>query len=485
MLGKPVDFRSDIFSVGAVAYELLSYQQAFPGGLDDGLLQRLPQIAPTPLAEVCPGLPPGLEAIVTRALNKAPLERYGDLDEMRGAIRHLRAGIDPHLQLETIVIQSRDKSKASVHPASPAERRELLERRARQIAIHRDAARAALMRGDLDSAAAACDDALTLDPDDVESTHILAEIQQAKEQRDQESKARRERERAVRQRVADAELTLSRGDVAAAARLLEQVFHDEAREPAALALLEKVREAAGAAGIPLPETLNRAVSLARSEPPSEPTRLAHRPQPDSQRSRLSLYAAAALVVIAVAAGVAWVLSGNRSAPAPQSAAAAPVSVPVDSPAATSASSPPIPQSSPVAPPPAPATTPAAPTLTPVAAPAPGPVTTAPPPAADSLAPTLARIAQLQQSGNVEGALAELARIGSSSDSRVAPLARSVAQSAFRSMDGSLAAALAQKAANLAPASYAAAEQARGLADAASSRSDFVEAGSRAFAASEA
>jgi hypothetical protein len=113
------------------------------------------------------------------------------------------------------------------------------------------------------------------------------------------------------------------------------------------------------------------------------------------------------------------------------------------------------------------------------------VTTAPPPAADSLAPTLARIAQLQQSGNVEGALAELARIGSSSDSRVAPLARSVAQSAFRSMDGSLAAALAQKAANLAPASYAAAEQARGLADAASSRSDFVEAGTRALAASEA
>ena len=90
MLGRPVDFRSDIFSLGAVAYELLSYHQAFPGSLNDGLLQRLPQEAPTPLSSVCPGLPPGLEAIVLRALAKAPLERFADLDEMRTAVRHLR-----------------------------------------------------------------------------------------------------------------------------------------------------------------------------------------------------------------------------------------------------------------------------------------------------------------------------------------------------------------------------------------------------------
>ena len=43
MLGRPVDHRSDIFSVGSVAYELLCYQQAFTGGLNDGLLHRLPR----------------------------------------------------------------------------------------------------------------------------------------------------------------------------------------------------------------------------------------------------------------------------------------------------------------------------------------------------------------------------------------------------------------------------------------------------------
>src|SRR5215207_4528986 len=35
--GQPLDRRSDMFAVGAVFYELLSYQQAFPGGIDSGV----------------------------------------------------------------------------------------------------------------------------------------------------------------------------------------------------------------------------------------------------------------------------------------------------------------------------------------------------------------------------------------------------------------------------------------------------------------
>ena len=319
MLGRPVDFRSDIFSLGAVAYELLSYHQAFPGSLNDGLLQRLPQEAPTPLSSVCPGLPPGLEAIVLRALAKAPLERFADLDEMRTAVRHLRHGMDPHLEVETVVIPSRDKPKPSTRPASSAERRGLLERRARQIAVHRDAARAALARGDLESAAAACDDALTLDPDDADASQLLTEIQQARERSDQESRARRDRERSMRQRVADAEVTLSRGDVATAARLLEQVFSDEAGDPAALALLDKVRDAATAAGVSLPETLNIASARVRPET-SAPTRSPLRSEP--RRSRVPLFAAAAVVVLAIGGGVLWMINSDRTTPATETNAVA-------------------------------------------------------------------------------------------------------------------------------------------------------------------
>jgi serine/threonine protein kinase len=186
MVGRPVDYRSDIFSVGALAYELLSYHQAFPGTMNDGLLHRLPNEAPAPFAQVSPGLPADLEGIVLRALAKTPQDRFADLDEMRTAVHRARRSIDPQLQLETVVIPSRNKQRPSTRPASSEERRALLERRARQIALHRDAARAALARGDLDGAAAACDDALTLDPDDQEAAQLLSEIQQAKEDREQD-----------------------------------------------------------------------------------------------------------------------------------------------------------------------------------------------------------------------------------------------------------------------------------------------------------
>src|SRR5690606_36412750 len=63
VLGTGVDHRSDIFSVGLVAYELLSGRQAFPGTMKDGLLRRIPNAEIEPLATVIPGLDPEVIAI--------------------------------------------------------------------------------------------------------------------------------------------------------------------------------------------------------------------------------------------------------------------------------------------------------------------------------------------------------------------------------------------------------------------------------------
>ena len=103
MLGRPVDLRSDIFSAGAVAYELLCYQQAFKGGLNDGLLHRLPHEDPPALAALYPGLPPALERVVMRALEKAPESRFQNLAEMRSAILDVQAGPQPE-EAHTVLI---------------------------------------------------------------------------------------------------------------------------------------------------------------------------------------------------------------------------------------------------------------------------------------------------------------------------------------------------------------------------------------------
>jgi serine/threonine protein kinase len=105
MLGRPVDHRSDIFAVGAVAYELLSYHQAFKGGLSDGLLQRLPYEDPPPLRDLCPGLPAALEQTVMRALQKSPDRRFQNLAAMRDALAEARRQAEVEAALETIVIR--------------------------------------------------------------------------------------------------------------------------------------------------------------------------------------------------------------------------------------------------------------------------------------------------------------------------------------------------------------------------------------------
>ncbi len=103
MLGRPVDLRSDIFAVGAVAYELLCYRQAFPGTLNDGLLHRLPNEPPPALSSLCPDLPEEIERIVMRALAKRTDDRFGDLEQMRVATREVRRSVETDRHLESLV----------------------------------------------------------------------------------------------------------------------------------------------------------------------------------------------------------------------------------------------------------------------------------------------------------------------------------------------------------------------------------------------
>jgi len=73
---EKVDGRSDLFSVGAMFYELLSGQRPFTGPTITAILKKIGTEDPTPLREINPRIHPKLEAVVVRLLAKNPDDRF-------------------------------------------------------------------------------------------------------------------------------------------------------------------------------------------------------------------------------------------------------------------------------------------------------------------------------------------------------------------------------------------------------------------------
>src|SRR5215831_16130578 len=91
--GGEVDHRSDIFAVGAVCYELLSYNEAFAGTNTRQIENRVLRGQPAPLATILPGLDPEVDEIVLRALKRDPNKRYQDAATFERALSRMRVRI--------------------------------------------------------------------------------------------------------------------------------------------------------------------------------------------------------------------------------------------------------------------------------------------------------------------------------------------------------------------------------------------------------
>ncbi len=76
--GKPIDERSDVFSFGAVLYEMLSGRQAFNGRTTTEVLTAVLHHDPSPLHTL-----PALEHVVRRCLAKPRLERFQNMSDLR------------------------------------------------------------------------------------------------------------------------------------------------------------------------------------------------------------------------------------------------------------------------------------------------------------------------------------------------------------------------------------------------------------------
>lgn len=95
-VGDEMDHRSDIYSLGVVAYHCLAGKTPFAGGLIGLLEAHLSKDAP-PIAERSPGADasPGAEAMVRRMMEKAPGDRFQSASEVRAAIAELRGVAAP------------------------------------------------------------------------------------------------------------------------------------------------------------------------------------------------------------------------------------------------------------------------------------------------------------------------------------------------------------------------------------------------------
>ena len=89
VLGRPVDARSDVFSLGAVLYEVLTGTPPFEGTTLDEILHNVINLSPDPPTSRNRSLPAAFDAIVARALAKHPDDRYQSAREMSADLRQL------------------------------------------------------------------------------------------------------------------------------------------------------------------------------------------------------------------------------------------------------------------------------------------------------------------------------------------------------------------------------------------------------------
>jgi hypothetical protein len=88
--GRPVDARSDIFSFGAVLYEMVTGQRAFRGETRISTLAAVVEKEPHPVSETGAEVPPELERLIARCLRKDVNRRSQHMADLKLALEELR-----------------------------------------------------------------------------------------------------------------------------------------------------------------------------------------------------------------------------------------------------------------------------------------------------------------------------------------------------------------------------------------------------------
>jgi len=118
--GEKADARSDIFSTGAVFYELLCNRKAFDAESLHAILFRVLEYQPESIRKWVPEIPDDVVAIVEKCLAKDPAQRYQDGAALGEALHLVRGMLDPANQSSAGTVSSRSWASSRIRP--PASR---------------------------------------------------------------------------------------------------------------------------------------------------------------------------------------------------------------------------------------------------------------------------------------------------------------------------------------------------------------------------
>ncbi|MEX2121560.1 MAG: protein kinase [Pirellulales bacterium] len=102
-----VDHRTDIYSLGVTLYELLTLQPAYQGRDREELLRQIAQDEPKPPRRLNPAVPVELETIVSKAISKAPEDRYTSAGELADDLQRFLDDRPIHARRPTLAQRAR------------------------------------------------------------------------------------------------------------------------------------------------------------------------------------------------------------------------------------------------------------------------------------------------------------------------------------------------------------------------------------------
>ena len=99
---------TDVFAVGCLLYELLTYERPFEAETVHGVFYQVLSTTPKPLRTVAPSIPASLERVALKAMAKTPGERFSTADEFRSSLLGMRHALSDPSTITTERIKFRN-----------------------------------------------------------------------------------------------------------------------------------------------------------------------------------------------------------------------------------------------------------------------------------------------------------------------------------------------------------------------------------------